>query len=75
MNLSHTASGEAFAPPVGQIAAAAAVKRVVLSHLSPDIERAKSLVIQSLHTSYVGEVLFATDLMRIIPGEAAAASR
>lgn len=64
-------------PPqqIGQIVAAAGVKHVVLSHLSPDIEQAKSQVMQSLHTSYVGEVLFATDLMRIDSGEAAADSR
>lgn len=54
-------------PPqqIGQVAAATGVKKLVLSHLAPVIEQAQIQVMQSLQRSYAGEVLFATDLMRI----------
>jgi ribonuclease BN (tRNA processing enzyme) len=61
-------------PPklIGQVAGAAGVTRVVLSHLSPLIERAQVQVRQSIQASYPGAVLFATDLLRIEAGSASA---
>jgi ribonuclease BN (tRNA processing enzyme) len=54
-------------PPrrIGQVAAAASVKSLLLSHLTPSVVGAKEAVIQSIRTSYVGEVRMADDCMRI----------
>ena len=57
-------------PPqqIGQVAAAAGIKMIVLSHLSPAIDQAREQVMQSIQKAYAGKAVFATDLMRIDPG-------
>jgi ribonuclease BN (tRNA processing enzyme) len=57
---------------IGEIASAARVKSLVLSHIPPSVEKATEAVLRSVKTSYGGNVAFATDGMRI---DLAAASR
>jgi ribonuclease BN (tRNA processing enzyme) len=54
-------------PPhrIGQVAAAAHVKSLLLSHLVPEVLRAKEAVLQSVHASFEGETRFAEDCMRV----------
>lgn len=54
-------------PPrqLGELASAAGVKSLLLSHLSPPIEKNQEQVLQSIRRSYSGEVRFAADLMRV----------
>jgi ribonuclease BN (tRNA processing enzyme) len=54
-------------PPqqIGDLAAAAEVQVLLLSHLSPPITKAQDQVRQSIHHAYKGEVEFATDLMQV----------
>ena len=54
-------------PPqqLGEMAAAAGVKSLLLSHLSPPIEKARDQVFQSIRRAYEGEVQFAADLMHV----------
>lgn len=49
---------------IGEVAAAAKVKSVVLSHLTPSVLRASQAVIDSVHASYKGDVRMADDCMR-----------
>jgi len=54
-------------PPqqIGALAAAAGVRFLLLSHLSPPIAKAQDQVRQSICRAYKGEVQFATDLMHV----------
>ena len=54
-------------PPkkIGEAAAAAGAKRLLLSHLAPAIEEASKQVLASIHASYKGPVEFASDKMRV----------
>ncbi len=50
---------------IGEIAAAAHVGSLVLSHLSPAVERAESQVLQSVREQYAGDVRFARDCLQV----------
>lgn len=54
-------------PPrqIGELAAAAGVHVLLLSHLSPYIVQAQEQVRQSIRRAYTGEIYFATDLMHV----------
>src|SRR5258708_10721309 len=54
-------------PPqqIGALAAAAGVRFLLLSHLSPPIAKAQDQVRQSICRAYKSEVQFATDLMHV----------
>jgi ribonuclease BN (tRNA processing enzyme) len=54
-------------PPqqIGALAAAAGVRFLLLSHLSPPIAKAQDQVRQSICRAYKGEVQFATDLIHV----------
>jgi ribonuclease BN (tRNA processing enzyme) len=54
----HTPPGK-----IGEAAQAAGVKRLLLSHLAPDIEEARQQVLASIRRSYKGPVEFAQDKM------------
>lgn len=49
---------------IGEVAAAARVKAVVLSHIPPNVEKEKESVVQSVKASYRGKVDMAADCMR-----------
>jgi len=53
-------------PPkrIGEVAAAAKVGQVLLSHLSPAVDGARHAVQQSIHKSFHGQVVFAEDGLR-----------
>lgn len=50
---------------IGQVAAAARVKSLLLSHLTPTVLGARQAVIESIRASYAGEVRMADDCVRI----------
>ena len=50
---------------IGEIAAAARVKSLLLSHIPPVVERAREAVLRSVKQTYGGPVTFADDCMRI----------
>jgi ribonuclease BN (tRNA processing enzyme) len=54
-------------PPrrIGEIAAAARVKSLLLSHLTPSVVRAKDQVLESVRAAYAGKTWMAEDCMRI----------
>ena len=54
-------------PPkrIGEVAAAAHVRSLVLSHLPPAVEHAREEVLASVRAGYAGPVRFANDCMRI----------
>jgi ribonuclease BN (tRNA processing enzyme) len=54
-------------PPhrIGEAARDAGAKRLLLSHIAPDVEQASRAVLQSIRASYKGQVDFAHDKMRI----------
>jgi ribonuclease BN (tRNA processing enzyme) len=54
-------------PPrrIGEVAAAAHVRAVLLSHVTPGVEEAQDEVLRSIRASYAGPVRFATDCMRV----------
>jgi ribonuclease BN (tRNA processing enzyme) len=56
-------------PPraIGELARDDAVRALLLSHLSPAIEKESEAVLGSIHRSYAGPVTFAKDGMRIRP--------
>jgi ribonuclease BN (tRNA processing enzyme) len=60
-------------PPrrIGEVAAAAGVKSLLLSHLTPSVLKAEDAVFRSIRASYKGELHFAEDCLRIplLPGE------
>jgi ribonuclease BN (tRNA processing enzyme) len=55
-------------PPhrIGEAARDAGVKRLLLSHIAPDVEGASRGVLQSIHASYKGPASFAHDKMRVL---------
>jgi len=55
-------------PPrrIGEAARDAAVHRLVLSHIAPDVEGASRSVLQSIRASYKGPVQFAHDRIRVV---------
>lgn len=54
-------------PPrkLGEAAQAAGAKRLLLSHIPPDVERQRAAVLRSIRASYRGPVTFATDGLRL----------
>ena len=54
-------------PPhrIGEAARDAGAKRLILSHIAPDVESASRAVLQSIRASYQAPVTFAHDKMRI----------
>jgi len=54
-------------PPkrIGEAARDAETKRVLLSHIAPDVEGASRTVLQSIQSAYKGPVSFAQDKMRV----------
>jgi ribonuclease BN (tRNA processing enzyme) len=50
---------------IGEVAAKARVKRLVLTHITPDVEKAEDAVLRSVRASYAGQAGFASDCMRI----------
>ena len=58
---------ELHTPPkkIGEAASAAGVKRLLLSHLAPDVEGAKEAVRKSVHLSFAGPVAFASDKLQV----------
>jgi ribonuclease BN (tRNA processing enzyme) len=50
---------------IGEAARDAGVKRLLLSHIAPDVEAAGRSVLQSIRVSYKGPVGFAYDKMRV----------
>ena len=59
-------------PPhkIGEAARDAGAKRLLLSHIAPDIEEASREVLESIRASYKGPVGFAHDKMRVAVGAA-----
>ena len=60
----HTPPGK-----IGEAAHQSAVKRLLLSHLAPDVESKKEEVRRSIRASYAGPVAFATDRLRVPVGQ------
>ncbi|HEX3772088.1 MAG TPA: MBL fold metallo-hydrolase [Polyangiaceae bacterium] len=58
---------ELHTPPkrIGEVAALAHVKSLLLSHIPPAVDQAKDEVLRSVHAAYGGHVTFASDCMRI----------
>jgi ribonuclease BN (tRNA processing enzyme) len=56
-------------PPhaIGQVAAAAGIHRLVLSHLSPATDQGRDSVLKSIRQNYTGPVSLAEDGMRLQP--------
>ena len=56
-------------PPkkIGEVAATASVRALLLTHLNPQIDQAHDAVLASIHQSYIGPVTFAEDLMHVTP--------
>ncbi len=56
-------------PPgtIGEIAKTAGVHGLLLSHLSPAVERSQDEVLQSIRRNYAGAVRFAADGIRVTP--------
>jgi ribonuclease BN (tRNA processing enzyme) len=56
-------------PPkeIGEVAAAAHVGALLLTHLNPAIDEAHEAVLASIHHSYNGPITFAEDRMRVTP--------
>ena len=54
-------------PPhrIGEIAAEAHVKSLLLSHIPPNVEKSKDEVLRSVRATYKGETRFAEDCLRI----------
>jgi ribonuclease BN (tRNA processing enzyme) len=54
-------------PPrrIGEIAAAARVKSLLLSHIPPSVQQAKDEVLRSVHVDFAGETRMAEDCMRV----------
>jgi ribonuclease BN (tRNA processing enzyme) len=54
-------------PPkkIGEAARESAVKRLLLSHLAPDVEEQQPAVRRSIRASFAGPVTFATDKLRV----------
>jgi len=56
-------------PPkaIGELAGAVQVRQLLLSHLSPAVDGARSEVEASIRASYAGPLLFAQDGLRVLP--------
>jgi len=56
-------------PPraIGELARAAAVHALLLSHISPSVEENQAAVLDSIRHSYRGPVRLATDRMHVVP--------
>jgi ribonuclease BN (tRNA processing enzyme) len=54
-------------PPkqIGEAARDAGAKRLLLSHIAPNVEEASRTVLQSIRASYKGQVSFARDQLRV----------
>jgi ribonuclease BN (tRNA processing enzyme) len=50
---------------IGEAAASAHVRSLLLSHIPPDVDRSQDAVLQSVHASYRGPTQFATDCLRV----------
>ncbi len=50
---------------IGEIAAKAHVKSLLLSHIPPDVEKSGDAVLASVHASYRGPTQFASDCLRV----------
>jgi ribonuclease BN (tRNA processing enzyme) len=50
---------------IGEVAAAANVRSLLLSHLTPAVETARSEVLRSVHATFKGDARLAEDCMRI----------
>jgi ribonuclease BN (tRNA processing enzyme) len=62
---------ELHTPPkkIGEAARASGVKRLLLSHLAPDVEGQQYAVRKSIGASYAGPVAFASDKLRVPVGK------
>jgi ribonuclease BN (tRNA processing enzyme) len=58
-------------PPkkIGEAARQSGVKRLLLSHLAPDVEGQQTAVRLSIHASFAGPVTFASDTLRVPVGK------
>jgi ribonuclease BN (tRNA processing enzyme) len=56
----HTAPGR-----IGEVAAKAGVKSLLLTHIPPDVEASADAVLRSVHARYPGPARFASDCLRI----------
>jgi ribonuclease BN (tRNA processing enzyme) len=58
-------------PPkkIGEAARQSGVKRLLLSHLAPDVEGQQTAVRKSIHASFAGPVTFASDTLRVPVGK------
>jgi ribonuclease BN (tRNA processing enzyme) len=58
---------ELHTPPrkIGQAARESGAKRLLLSHLAPDVEGEQDAVRKSIRASFAGPVAFATDKLRL----------
>lgn len=58
-------------PPkrIGEAARESGVKRLLLSHLAPDVERQEDAVRKSIRASFAGPVEFASDKLRVAVGK------
>jgi len=58
---------ELHTPPkkIGEAARDSGIGHLLLSHIAPDVDEAKSDVLKSIHASFTGRVEFATDRMRV----------
>ena len=58
-------------PPkkIGEAAHQSGVKRLLLSHLAPDVEGQQTAVRKSIHASFAGPVTFASDTLRVPVGK------
>ena len=59
---------------LGEAARASAAKRLLLSHIPPDVEAREDAVLRSIRASYAGRVTFATDGMRVAVGRSSSGS-
>ena len=50
---------------IGEVAASAHVRSLLLPHVAPNIEKAAGEVLASIRTSYAGPARFASDCLRI----------
>lgn len=62
---------ELHTPPkkIGEAARESGVKRLLLSHLAPDVESQKDAVRKSIRASFAGPVAFASDKLRVSVGK------
>ncbi len=62
---------ELHTPPkkIGEAARVSGVKRLLLSHIAPDVEGQQEAVRKSIGASYAGPMAFATDRLRVVVGK------